>query len=56
MGEWIAKAVIIAGTFCIGYIVGGVSGVGTGAIAAHKGEIVCVELAFEPSRGECGGL
>lgn len=25
-----------------------------GAIAAHKGEIVCVQLAFKEERWECG--
>lgn len=27
-----------------------------GAIAAHKGEIVCVQLAFKEERWECGEL
>ncbi len=40
----------------LGALAGHVMGKGSGAIAAHKGEIVCVELAFEPSRWECGGL
>lgn len=40
----------------LGALAGHVMGKGSGAIAAHKGEIVCVQLAFKEERWECGEL
>lgn len=40
----------------VGGILGYMIGKPAGAIAAHKGEIVCVQLAFKNERWECGEL
>lgn len=47
---------IILLALLLGALAGYWTGEREGAIAAHKGEIVCAQLAFKEERWECGEL
>lgn len=54
MAEWIATILAFLGLI-FGGLIGGIEvGRTQGAIAAHKGEIVCINIPFKEDRWECG--
>lgn len=48
--EWLMCMLVAAVFLGLGYLIGETQG----AIAAHKGEIVCVNIPFREDRWECG--